>query len=75
MCHLTRPTTKGVSQGSPASVLCIITLLCQSGGNGEPARAVRDLSRGNTRGRPYVVSVCFDSVLLMNISRLLVGEV
>ena len=41
----------------------------------ESARPGRDRSRGNTRGRSCVVSVCCSSVLLMNISRLLVGEV
>ena len=44
-------------------------------GNEESARAGRDRSRGNTRGRSYIVSVYCNGVLLMNILRLLVGEV
>ena len=47
MSQLTRPTNKSVLQGSPVSVLCIITLLCQSGGNEESARAGRDRSRSS----------------------------
>ena len=57
MRQLSRTNNKSVLQGSPVSVLCIISLLCYSKVDEESARPGRDCSRGNTRGRSCVVSV------------------
>ena len=57
MRQLSRTNNKSVLQGSPVSVLCIISLLCYSKVDEESTRPGRERSRGNTRGRSCVVSI------------------